>query len=91
MRAKRPGSNGNRGETTQEANRIQGETTWYPLPRMHFFSLSFMIRDWDSPSFLSRRIFFILVTLDLCLLLIHCDLWNSQKWQILISSLQYLS
>ena len=33
--------------------------------------------DWD--------IFFILVTLDLCLLLIHRDLWNSQKWQILIS------
>ena len=28
--------------------------------------------------------FFILVTLDLCLLLIHRDLWNSQKWQILI-------
>jgi hypothetical protein len=33
--------------------------------------------DWD--------IFFILVTLDLCLLLIYRDLWNSQKWQILIS------
>ena len=30
-------------------------------------------------------IFFILVTLDLCLLLIHRDLWNSQKCQILIS------
>ena len=40
----------------------------------HFFS---MICDWG--------IFFILVTLDLCLLLIHRDLWNSQKWQILIS------
>ena len=35
--------------------------------------------------------FFILVTLDLCLLLIHHDLWNSQKWQILISNLQSLS
>jgi hypothetical protein len=30
-------------------------------------------------------IFFILLTLDLCLLLIHRDLWNSQKCQILIS------
>jgi hypothetical protein len=40
----------------------------------HFF---FMICDWG--------IFFILVTLDLCLLLIHRELWNSQKWQILIS------
>jgi hypothetical protein len=30
-------------------------------------------------------IFFILVTLHLCLLLIHRYLWNSQKWQILIS------
>jgi hypothetical protein len=30
-------------------------------------------------------IFFILVTLDLFLVLIHRDLWNSQKWQILIS------
>ena len=30
-------------------------------------------------------IFFIFVTLDFCLLLIHRDLWNSQKWQILIS------
>jgi hypothetical protein len=39
----------------------------------------FMICDWGSPSFLCRRIFFILVTLDLCLLLIHRDLWNSQK------------
>jgi hypothetical protein len=29
--------------------------------------------------------FFILVTLHLCLLLIHHYLWNSQKWQILIS------
>jgi hypothetical protein len=35
--------------------------------------------------------FFILVTLDLCLLLIHRDLWNSQKCQILISNLQSLS
>jgi hypothetical protein len=62
---------------------------------MHFFlSLSpffFMICDWGSPSFLCRRIFFILVTLDLCLLLIHRELWNSQKWQILISNLQSLS
>jgi hypothetical protein len=31
-----------------------------------------MICDWG--------IFFILVTLDLCLLLIHHELWNSQKW-----------
>jgi hypothetical protein len=29
MRAKRPGANGNRGETTQRANRIRGETTRY--------------------------------------------------------------
>ena len=28
--------------------------------------------------------FFILVTLHLCLLLIHRYLWNSQKWEILI-------
>jgi hypothetical protein len=40
----------------------------------HYFP---MICDWG--------IFFILVTLDLSLLLIHRDLWNSQKWQILIS------
>jgi hypothetical protein len=62
-----------------------------------FFSLSpfvFMICDWGSPSFLSDGreisdydwgIFFILMTLDLCLLLIHRDLWNSQKWQMLFS------
>ena len=30
MRAKRPGANGNRGETTQGANGIRGETTRYP-------------------------------------------------------------
>jgi hypothetical protein len=29
MRAKRPGANGNRGETTQGANGIRGETTQY--------------------------------------------------------------
>ena len=29
MRAKRPGANGNRGETTQGANGIRGETTRY--------------------------------------------------------------
>ena len=67
---------------------------------MHFLSLFhhfiFMIRDWGSPSLLCRSdgrgisdydwgIFFILVTLDLCLLLIHRDLWNSQKCQILFS------
>jgi hypothetical protein len=47
---------------------------------MHFF---FMICDWGSPSFLCRRIFFILMALDLCLLLIHRDLWNSQKCTII--------
>jgi hypothetical protein len=50
-----------------------------------------MICDWGSPSFLCPRIVFILVTLDLCLLLIHRDLWNSHKWQICISNLQSLS
>ena len=35
--------------------------------------------DWGSPS---GVFFFILLTLDLCHLLIHCDLWNSQKWEI---------
>jgi hypothetical protein len=42
----------------------------------HFFP---MIYDWN------RVFFFILVTLHLCLLLIHRYLWNSQKYQILIS------
>ena len=42
----------------------------------HFFP---MIYDWN------RVFFFILVTLHLCLLLIHRYLWNSQKCQILIS------
>ena len=42
MRAKRPGANGNRGETTQGANGIRGETTRYPsiphiIYREHFF------------------------------------------------------
>ena len=58
------------------------------------FSLSpffFVICDWGNPSFLCRRIFCILVTRDLSLLLIHRDLWNSQKWQIFISNLQSLS
>ena len=54
----------------------------FSLPRMQlFFSLSpffFMICDWGYPSFLCRHIFFILMTLDLCLLLIHRDMWNSQ-------------
>jgi hypothetical protein len=31
MRAKRPGTNGNRGETSQGANGIRGETTRYPI------------------------------------------------------------
>jgi hypothetical protein len=31
MRAKRPGANRIRGETTQGANGIRGEMTWYPL------------------------------------------------------------
>jgi hypothetical protein len=56
-----------------------------------FFSLFHHFFSWSVigvvPSFLCRRFFFILVTLDLCLLLIHCDLWNSQKWQILIFNL----
>jgi hypothetical protein len=38
-----------------------------------------MICDWNG------LFFFILVTLHLCLLLIRSYLWNSQKWQILIS------
>ena len=68
---------------------------------MHAFLISpspfvFMICDLGSPSFLCRStaeesrtiirvFFFILVTLDLCLLLIHLDLCNFQKWPILIS------
>ena len=43
------------------------------------FTIFFMICDWGSPSFLCRRIFVFLVTLDLCLLLIHRDLWNSLR------------
>jgi hypothetical protein len=57
------------------------------LPHMVciFFSLRVshhfppMICDWNG------LFFFILVTLHLCLLLIRSYLWNSQKWQILIS------
>ena len=51
-----------------------------------FLSLSpffFMICDWGSPSFLCRRIFFILVTLDLRLLLIHrviCEILKNGKF-----------
>ena len=37
----------------------------------------FTVCDWG--------IWYILVTLDLCLLFIHRHLWNSQKWQILLS------
>ena len=69
-------------------------TPLFTATHAFFFSLSpffFMICDWSSPSFLCSRIFFVLVTLDLCLLLIRRDLWNSQKWQILISNLQSLS
>ena len=45
----------------------------------HHFSPMAMICDWNGV------FFFILVTLHLCLLLIHRYLWNSQKCQILIS------
>jgi hypothetical protein len=53
-----------------------------------FFSWSVIEVVWVSSAVV---FFFILVTLDLCFLLIHRDLWNSQKWQILISNLQSLS
>ena len=69
---------------------LQFRLTLTPLfTATHAFLISlspsvFMICDWGSPSFLCRRtmigvFFFILVTLDLCLLLIHRVLWNSQK------------
>ena len=54
----------------------------FSLPRIHYFFLSFTIcfHDlWLGYLVYSR------VTLDLWLILIHRDLWNSQKWQILIS------
>jgi hypothetical protein len=47
-----------------------------------FFSLTIVF---PCPWSVIGVFFFILVTLDLCLLLIYRDLWNSQKWQILIS------
>jgi hypothetical protein len=47
---------------------------------MHFFSLTIF-----SPWSVIGVFFLILVTLDLCLLLIHRYLWKFQKWQILIS------
>ena len=54
----------------------------FSLPHIrYFFSLSpFFFHDlWLGYLVYSR------VTLDLWLILIHRDLWNSQKWQILIS------
>ena len=42
MRAKRPGANGNRGETTHGANGIRGETTQIPL-------------NWTTATGLSKR------------------------------------
>jgi hypothetical protein len=50
-----------------------------------FLSLSLTIfPPWIHDLWLEWGIFFILVTIHLCLLLIYRYLWNSQKWQILI-------
>jgi hypothetical protein len=45
MRAKRPGANGNRGETTQGANGIRGETTQYRLLVLISTFLRFLKRN----------------------------------------------
>jgi hypothetical protein len=60
-----------------------------------FFSLFHHFFSWSAIGVVGVSsavvfFFFILVTFDLCLLLIHRDSWHSQKWQILISNLQYL-
>ena len=52
---------------------------YFPYSPFISWSVNGVIADYDW------GIFFILVTLDLCLLLIQRDLWYSQKWQILIS------
>jgi len=43
MRAKRPGANGNRGETTRGANGIRGETT------------RIQMNEWSSRSSIEKR------------------------------------
>ena len=77
---------------------LQFRLTTTPLftARHGFFFLSFTIFfSWSVIGVVRVSsavvFFFILVTLDLCLLLIYRDLWNSQKCQILISNLQSLS
>ena len=45
MRAKRPGANGNRGETTKGANGIRGETTRYLVDKTQHTKL--MIRKYE--------------------------------------------
>ena len=79
---------------------LQFRLTLSPFLSFHchaciFFSLSqffFMICDWGNLSFLCRRLFFY--SRDprfMSLIDSPCNLWNSQKWQILISNLQSLS
>ena len=51
----------------------------------HCHACIFLVSHHFFPWSVIGVFFFILVTLDLCLLLIHRDLWNPQKWQILIS------
>ena len=57
-------------------------TPLFTATHAFFFSLTIVF---PCPWSVIGVFFFILVTLDLCLLLIYRDLWNSQKWQILIS------
>ena len=52
---------------------------YYPYSLFISWSVIGVISDYDW------GIFFILMTLDVFLLLIHRDLWNSQKWQKLNS------
>jgi hypothetical protein len=79
---------------------LQFRLTLTPFLSFHcnaciFFSLFHNFFSWSMIGVIrvssAVAFFFILVTLDLCLLLIHRDLWNSQKWQILFSNLQSLS
>ena len=75
--------NRNRGETTQGANRIRGETTWYPLPSDSYFLFADLVGFYTHWTYMYMHIFSPIFLSNYWWQ--RSDIWSQASYKYLIS------